>query len=380
MKIYDSLERKYLKVIHGKSHGPAAWFLKLSLHPLSWIYRAIIFVRNKAYDCGLLKSYNPKIPAVVSVGNIVAGGTGKTPVTMLLAKDLLDRIPLAILSRGYRSHAENLKTPLRLCNGNGPEFPVNLCGDEPYLLAENLPKARIFVGRDRKQAADMAAKQGAKLVILDDGMQHRQVSRDFDIVVLNANSPFDQGYLLPRGLLREEVSSLKRASLVILNHIEDAEQYASITERLKKYTSAPAIGTMVKITSMQTLEGQEIKSLGDKKIGMFCGIGTPESFEHTLQKSGAKILDKLILPDHNRATKQSLIDFSNHCQSLGAEYIVCTEKDKVKLIENKPCLPIPIVWTKIELEVKEGLQYWKDFIKKTVIRAKSEKVTSERSR
>ncbi len=379
MKIYDSMERTYLRVIQGKSHGLAAWFLKLSLHPLSWIYRIVVFARNKAYDCGFFKSYAPNVPAVVSVGNIVAGGTGKTPVTILLAKNLLDRIPLAILSRGYRSHAEHLKTPLRLCDGNGPEYPVSLCGDEPYLIAENLPSARIFVGRDRKQAADMAANQGAKLVILDDGMQHRQVSRDFDIVVLNANDPFGQGYLLPRGLLREEVSSLKRASLVILNHVEDSDQYTSIAERIAQYTSAPVIGTEVNIESLETIDGEQVESLEGKKIGMFCGIGAPDNFERTLLKSGAIIVDKLILSDHKRADKQSLLEFSEHCQSLEAEYIVCTEKDKVKLINDTPHLPVPIVWTKIELEVKEGLQHWKDFIKKTVIRAKSDGITSKRS-
>lgn len=373
------MERTYLRVIQGKSRGLAAWILKLSLHPLSWVYRTIIFARNKAYDYGLFKSYVPNVPAVVSIGNIVAGGTGKTPVTMLLAKDLLDRIPLAILSRGYRSHAENLKTPLKLCDGNGPEYPVNLCGDEPYLLAENLPDARIFVGRDRKQAADMAARQGAKLVILDDGMQHRQVSRDFDIVVLNARDPFGQGYLLPRGLLREDVSSLKRANLIIINHVEDTEQYSSLSERIAAYTSAPIIGTEVKVKFLETIDGERIDSLEGKKIGMFCGIGAPENFERTLLRSGAIIVDKLILSDHKRADKQALTEFSKHCKSLGAAYIVCTEKDKVKLIQDKPHLPVPIVWTKIELEVKEGLQHWKDFVKKTVIRAKSDGITCKRS-
>lgn len=379
MKIYDSMEKTYLSVIQGKSQGLVSWLLKVSLLPLSWVYRLITYLRNKAYDTGFFRSYRPSGPAVVSVGNLVAGGTGKTPVTMLLAKNLLDKIPIAILARGYRSHAENLKTPLRLCNGNGPEYPVNLCGDEPYLLAENLPSVRIFVGRDRRQAADMAASQGAKLVILDDGMQHRQVSRDFDIVVLDANTPFDQGHLLPRGMLREDASSLKRAHLVILNHIEDEEQYASLTERIANYTNAPVIATMVKITSLETLDGDRLTNLTGKKVGMFCGIGAPNNFERTITKSGATIVDKLILSDHMRADRHCLAEFCRRCQSEGAEYIVCTEKDKVKLTQDKPQLPIPIVWIKIELEVKQGLNHWKEFLKKTVIRAKSEESTSKRS-
>lgn len=375
VKIVDKIEKTYLRVSQGDKQGIGASLLNLSLLPLSYLYRTAVFARNKAYDWRLIQSYMPNIPAVISIGNIVAGGTGKTPVTLLLAKHLIEKIPLAILSRGYRSHAEHNATPLRLCNGNGPEYPVNLCGDEPYLLAENIPKAAIFVGKDRRQAADMAAKQGAKLIILDDGMQHRQVARNFEVIVLNAHNPFDQGRLLPCGLLREEVSSLKRAHLIVLNHIEDSIQFNSLTERIAGYTKAPVIGTAVHLTVFFTLEGNKIESLEGKKIGMFCAIGAPQSFERTLIKSGAQIINRLVLPDHQRANKKTLSAFAEQCHAQEAAYIVCTEKDRVKLIEEKWDLPLPIVWAKMELVVKEGLSHWKEFIKKIIICVNTNKDT-----
>lgn len=327
------------------------------------------YLRNKAYDFKFFKSYTPPVPAIVSVGNIVAGGTGKTPVTMLLSKNLVKKTPIAILSRGYRSHAENLSTPLRLSAGKGPEYPASFCGDEPYLLAENLPSIPIFVGKDRIQAAEMAAKQGAKIVILDDGMQHRKIFRDFDIVVLDAKDPFGQGHLLPRGLLREDVSSLKRASLVIINNVENKEQYDSIASRVAKYTAAPLVGTEVTIEKISYLDNNPVETLKNKKIGMFCGIGNPLHFKKTLQNAGAKIIAELPLADHACLSTNQMQEFAKQCKNEGADYIVCTEKDKVKLeVSNQ--LALPIVWVKIELEVCEGLQYWNEFIKKTVKQAR----------
>lgn len=371
VKIYESMERIYLRTIQGKNRGVGSWLLNLALHPLSFVYRTAVFARNKAFDCGFLKSYKPDIPAIISIGNITAGGTGKTPITLLLAKTLVEKVPLAILSRGYRSHAENLESPLRLCNGHGPEYPVNLCGDEPYLLAQNVPKASIFVGKNRKLAADMAAKQGAKLLILDDGMQHRQISRNFEVIILDANNPFDGGRLLPRGLLREEISSLKRAHLVILNHVEEKETYTSLSTEIARYTSAPIVGTIVSPTSLHTLDGTQIESLKGIKVGMFCAIGAPQNFERTLTKCGAQIIGQLLLLDHKRADKKTLFRFAEECLAQGAAYIVCTEKDKVKLMEEKLDLPLPIIWVKITLEVKEGASHWKDFVKKTLICAKN---------
>jgi len=370
--MHDNLERKYLKFVKGDSNTVTTAILNIFLTPLSWIYSLIVTLRNWAYDYGLFKTHTVHVPAVVSVGNIVAGGTGKTPVTMMLTKDLLKRFPVAILSRGYRSHAENLKTPLILSNGQGPEYPVNLCGDEPYMMAENIPEAHIFVGKDRFQSAQMAANRGAKLVILDDGMQHRQLARDFDVVVIDANDPFGRGNLLPKGLLREQLSSLKRADILILNNIRDSEHYSTTSNDIKKYTTAPIVGTRVNVVMIKNLDGTPIDSLKDKRVGMLCGIGSPDNFRNTLEEMGADIIDSLLLVDHGSVHKKKLARFIEKCHRQNVDYIVCTEKDKVKL-KNIPLGPIPLAWIKIELEISEGMNYWKDFLKKMVQKVNTNK-------
>jgi len=366
----DKIETNYLKVIRGEQLGLAAMLIRGMLHPLSWLYRGCLFFRNKAYDLKILKTYAPQIPTIVSIGNIVAGGTGKTPVTLMLAKDLVDKFPVAILCRGYRSYAEQLDIPLVLSQGNGPEHPSSFCGDEPYLLAKNQPKAHVFVGKNRCQAVDMAAERGAKLAILDDGMQHRQLARDFEVVVMDAKDPFGQGYLLPRGLLREDLSALKRADIIILNNIESPSQFYALRKEIAQYTAATAVGTIVKVISINKLGGGEVASLRGKKIGMFCGIAKPSNFAHTLENMGAVIVDQLHLGDHKTVDYERLAQFSNACLDKGAEYILCTEKDWVKLPDDLT-LSLPIAWTNIELEVTEGAECWKEFVKKTVKKAHS---------
>ena len=219
----------YLKqVISGRQKGVWALCIKAILLPLSWLYRFFIYCRNWLYDRGWMRRYVPPVPLVISVGNIVAGGTGKTPVTLMLAEVFYGRFKPAILSRGYRSKAEKLVAPIFLCEGEGPLFPASYCGDEPYLFAKRLPKALVIVGRNRRKASVLAAKAGAQVILLDDGMQHRRLAKDFEVIVVDAGNPFGNGYFLPRGFLREELHALKRADLIFVNHLEHLEQWSGI--------------------------------------------------------------------------------------------------------------------------------------------------------
>ena len=219
------------------------------------------------YEKGWMRRYVPPVPLVISVGNIVAGGTGKTPVTLLLAGAFYERFTVAILSRGYRSKAEKLDAPVLLCEGQGPTFPASYCGDEPYLFAQRLPKAIVIVGGDRKKASFLAAKAGAQAIFLDDGMQHRRLVRDFDVVVVDVGDPFGQGYFLPRGFLRDDICSLARANLIILNHINDSEQFTSVKMQLEPYSLAPIIGTKGFVVAIRDLKGQEVTMPEEKKCG-----------------------------------------------------------------------------------------------------------------
>lgn len=371
----NQIEAIYLDIIRGKSQGAAVSTIKFFLYILSWIYGSFVYVKNKGYDLGLFKGWRLPSQAVISIGNITVGGTGKTPLTLMLGRKLSQRFSTAILSRGYRSQAERLSKPLILSCGLGPEYPADICGDEPYLLAENLPHAAIYVGKDRCKAAEMAANFGAELLILDDGMQHRKIARDLEIVVMDAKDPFGQGYYLPRGLLREDVRSLRRADLIVLNHIASEEHYCILKEKIAAYSDAPVIGAHPMVAMMRGADELPIEEIQGKKAGMFCGIANPDNFLHSLQTMGLSIVEQLRLGDHMAVGDEVISNFSSRCQMLGAEFLVCTEKDKVKLDKNLH-LSLPLLWVKMELRIAEGLEYWQTFIDKaetTIMNKKSRK-------
>lgn len=218
-------ERYITEIIRGKRQGTISSVLKGILRLFSWPYKIVVACRNWAYDKEWFRQYQAPVPIMISVGNIVAGGTGKTPVTLMLAKAFYEEYSIGILSRGYRAPVEKLSSPIALSVGKGPFHSAAYCGDEPYLLSQNLPEACVYVGKNRHKSANMAAMAGNEIVILDDGMQHRSIGRDFEVVVVDIDDPFGQGYYLPRGLLRENPRSLSRADFVIINNIDDPEQF-----------------------------------------------------------------------------------------------------------------------------------------------------------
>lgn len=356
-------ENYYIQLVKGKRKGLFASLLRAVLLIVSWVFQILVALRNWAFDHGWLRRYYPPVPVVISVGNIVAGGTGKTPLTMMLAQEFHDDFLVAILSRGYRSKAENLPTPMWLSKGDGPMHPASFCGDEPYLLALNMPKALVFVGGDRHKASNMAARAGAQLIVLDDGMQHRRLARDLEIVVIDAYDPFGQGYFLPRGFLREGPKSLSRADLIILNHIQDVKDLDPCRQQILPYTKAPIVGTRMQVTGIFDLDGTPADSLQGQTVGVFCGIAHPDYFEKTVLQEGAQVVNRLIVPDHESVKQSALEKFAVQCKEAGAQCLVCTEKDKVKLGLTHS-LALPVRWVKSKLGIVYGEEEWKAFIAK----------------
>lgn len=360
----------YLKdIIRGRKSGLIAVLIKSLLLPLSWLYRIGVNCRNCLYEKGWMRRYVPPVPLVISIGNIVAGGTGKTPVTLLLAGAFYERFTVAILSRGYRSKAEKLDMPLLLCEGQGPSFPASYCGDEPYLFAQRLPKAIVVVGGDRRKASFLAAKAGAQVILLDDGMQHRRLARDFDVVVVDVSDPFGQGYFLPRGFLRDEICSLARANLLILNHMSDHEQFASVKMQLEPYSSAPVVGTKGYVIAIRDLKGQEVSIPKEQAVGMFCAIAHPEYFRRTLEQESFHVVNEYILADHDNMDEKDLEQFAQASLKKGAKWLICTEKDCVKL-QDQLTLALPIIWVQIELRVIEGQEEWQNFLQQAEAKIK----------
>jgi len=281
----------------------------------------------------------------------------------MLAREFYNDVPLAILSRGYRSKAEKLSAPVVLSRGQGPMHPASYCGDEPFMLAQNLPKAFIFVGKDRHKTSYMAAKAGVQLVLLDDGMQHRRLARDFEIVVMDACDPFGQGYYLPRGFLREGLKSLSRADLIILNHIHDHERYVATCQKIARYTTAPVVATKTEVEAILDFNSKPCPSIQNQRVGIFCGIAHPDYFENTVRNLGGLIVDSHVVPDHMDYNPDDLLAFAKRCADQGAEYLICTEKDRVKLVDSLE-LALPILWVKMKLTIVEGKTAWDAFLQR----------------
>lgn len=359
--MWKSFEYDFAKFLSQRNGGYLAAIMKGILWVLSLVYRLLVACRNRAFDSGWLASYYPPIPVIFSVGNIVAGGTGKTPFTALIASEFVEDYRVAILSRGYRAMAEHLEKPFFLSKGEGPLYPASYSGDEPYLLAIQLPKAFVLVGADRKRAAKMAARTSVELAIIDDGMQHRWLCRDYDIVLVNAKDPLGLGYFLPRGFLRDTPHALKRASLIVLTHAEDDNDRATTMQLLRQYSEAPVVAARSMVSGIYSHKGELIPSIEGKAVAAFCGIAHPENFFATLTQLGARIVARKVLPDHGYLTSGVMEKFLLDAQHRGAEMLICTEKDCVKLKDDFTA-PLLVAYVKIKLEVFEGLDVWNTFL------------------
>lgn len=289
-----------------------AWFFA----PFSWIWGVAVFCKNFLYRRQWVKPCRVEC-TVVSVGNIVAGGTGKTPFVHLLAKTFSSR-KVAILSRGYG------------------EMP-----DEAMLLQRRLPHAKVYIGKNRAALASKAVADGAELILLDDGFQHRRLHRDFDIVLLGSDDPFGKGHFLPWGFLRDSPKRLQEADVVFAG----GQDFETVPVRI-----------LLK-------EGKEIQSLQGERVGLFCGIGNPGSFKKTVATLGARIEVEWILADHEPASLHRLSSFAERCKALGASAIVTTEKDYIKLPASFSTV-LPILYIEIELRFTKGRQRWENLIAK----------------
>jgi tetraacyldisaccharide 4'-kinase len=361
--MFRKIELYLQELIKGRHNGPLALLIKAILCMLSWPYQMIVCARNWAFDYGWMRRYTPPVPVVISIGNIVAGGTGKTPVTLALAQQFADKYSVAILSRGYRSKAENLAEPIVLSKGEGPIHPPAFCGDEPFLLSENIPKAVVIVGKDRHKASDMAAQAGAQLILLDDGMQHRHLDRDYEIVVMDGHDPFGKGHFLPRGFLREGLSSLARADLIVLNHVRDSDHYHTVVKQIACHAKAKVVGTKIQVAGIWDLTGNKIACIQGRKVALFCGIAHPEYFQETIRGLEADIIAQHIVPDHREFPLEDFREFADAALRDGAEWLLCTEKDKVRL-EKRLIENYPIAWIQMRLSVVEGQDAWNHFLAK----------------
>ncbi len=334
-------ERYLLDVIERRRSAP---LLRPFLALLSKLYAIAVKGRNFAYQKKWLPAFSATVPTV-SIGNIVVGGTGKTPLVQMLAIALQNKGKIAVLTRGFRSQAEKRKEPL--CIDKEHLVSAEICGDEPFFLAQ-ATSASVWIGPDRVLSAQKAVAAGAVCLILDDGLQHRRLSRDVEIVAVDANDPFSDHRFLPHGLLRDLPERLREADLIVANHTRDNDHYEEVKKELSAYTQAPIVAMQHVLVQSFPLQG--------RRIGAFCGIGKPHYFFDALKRAGAEIVATCALLDHRSFPHDKLQIFVTACRKKGADSIVCTEKDWVKLQTNQMVLPIhPIA---MRLNIIAGKEHW----------------------
>jgi tetraacyldisaccharide 4'-kinase len=347
------LELWVLRTIESSSYS---WG-KPILYVLSLCFQGLVKLKAYSDVRTCKKRYVSKIP-VVCIGNITAGGTGKTPLVEKLAQDLKEHIPLAVISTGYRSLGVTRHDVITPRDRKNRLVTPSYCGDEPYLLHQHLPDVPIFVSKNRKKALEIAHLQDKKLALLDDGFQRRSIAKDLIVVVLTARDLFGKGYYLPRGFLRDSPERLEEADFLCLTGTgvtrEDLDQ---MTLELKAYSSAPimvAEMTPQKIKGAKTLSLETIKG---KKVGVFCGIGRPESYMETVQTLGVEPVATLIAPDHCLPHPKRFNKFLQIAYSRGAEMVLCTEKDFVKITDSQ-YNALPVCYVESKLNIVHGVEHY----------------------
>lgn len=292
-------------------------------------------LRRTLYARGLLQT--KKLPApVISVGNLTVGGTGKTPVVACLAGLWRDRGQrVAILSRGYGGRIQD---PTRLSDGERLYLKPPEVGEEPYWLARVLPGVAVYTGACR-YAAGLAAWEEFKpdLFLLDDGFQHFQLHRDLDLVLLDAASPFGNGYLLPRGPLREPISALNAAQILILTRFDPPRHQANLTAIQTLFpdkTVLTATITPVRVTSYPGGHTETPETVRHRALMAFAGLARPEVFTETLQDLGVDLKGCRAFPDHHVYPPEEVHNLAATAQARGAEGLITTGKDWARLGEH----------------------------------------------
>ncbi len=310
--------------------APAGVRLLLALAaPASWIFRAVVAARNGLYDSGAF--HGRRLPCrVVSIGNLAAGGTGKTPTVL----DALERLTaegrrVGLLSRGYGGRLERSVTVLHPGETTDPAD----AGDEPAMIRRRLPSVPIGVGRDRYRVGSaLLSSHPLDVIVMDDGFQYRTLHRDLDVVLLDAARPFGNGYLLPRGILREPPECLQRAGVIVetrwagdAGHDTMARYTAGGARRVLRWRMKP-----LGVRDIPSGRDVPLATAANRPVHLLSGIASPGAFRETARETGAMIAGESIYPDHYPFRASDLDAAAGAARAAGSKTILMTEKDAVK--------------------------------------------------
>ncbi len=344
------IKKRMRAEIESVMKGPARrpfFSLATLLLPISKGYASTVCVRNRSYHNGRLRS--SRLPCmVISIGNIAAGGTGKTPFTMFLGKFLQESgIRTTIISRGYGGKAE--KTGGVVSDGHQVIMDSKNAGDEPYMLAMKLPGIPVVVGKNRHLSGKLAFRRfHPQVILLDDGFQHLALRRDLDIVLLDHSAPMGNGHVIPRGILREPPKGLQRADILVMTRSSDKHskeilpgpavtagpQPVFFTDyKADIFVSGGPADIYRKPASATNTEMGE-KELHGKRVFAFAGIADNASFNDTVKNLGCFVQGCMWFPDHHPYTRKDLEHIYRRFEASGADILITTEKDYVKFYSD----------------------------------------------
>lgn len=378
----ERVEQFAVQVIFDRERGKRAALLRGFLHALSKLYGAIAFVRVRLFQHNL-KSRHFLGVTVVSIGNLTVGGTGKTPVVERLARELhAAGCAVAILSRGYKSRrlpllrawryrltktADPLLGSRVVSDGRDVRLDSYEAGDEPFMLATNLPGVPVIVDKDRARAGRLAIERfGSRVLLLDDGFQYLRLNRRYDFVLVDCQAPFGNGFLLPRGMLREAPEALRRASLIILTKAEGQDQTELIADIRQHQPTAPIVVCDHHPLYLQQLGGDEqlpLEFLDGKHVAALSGIAAPESFERFVTRYGAVIEVRRRYADHHRFSPAEIESLVERCRRRDLHAVITTEKDAVR-IPMRALAEIPFYYLKVEIDIQQGREEWQEWVRR----------------
>lgn len=381
----EKLENHVLAVIEGRRTGTGPTALRGVLGSLSVLFHAAVQTRLWLYRQGILRNHLLGCQ-VLSVGNLTVGGTGKTPVVETLARELQRRgRKVAILSRGYKKTQPTLgrrvsgfltgrrrsQEPLVVSDGRRLLLDSATGGDEPFMLASNLPDVAVIVGRDRVKSGRYAIqKLGCDTLILDDGFQYLRLKHRLDIALVDRTNPFGHGRLLPRGLLREPARNIRRAGFIFItkSNGDGAEDLKAMLRRLNPDAEISECRHCPRhLQDVFTRERKPLEFLKGLDVAAISAIAAPKGFEDSLRSLGARVLNHNRFADHHRYSQQELIEAINRGLARGAKALITTEKDAVRFpyIERRD---LPVYFLRVEIEMLSGSEAFRDWIARICFR------------
>ena len=361
-------ELRLHEILSGRERSFVAALIRSGFLQLSWLYSAGMTLRNLAYRLHILPIYRVSVP-VISLGNITTGGTGKTPLAAWISHWLLNAgCKPGLISRGYRS----IETQ---SSGSQSMSSSPAANDEKLVLDRLCPNVPHLQQQDRVASARRAiAEFACDSLILDDGFQHRRLHRDLDLVLIDALQPWGYGYVLPRGLLREKLSGLRRADLLLITR---ANQLSEIDRLILRATLIETRGTdqcvelAFEPSRLFDLNGDvhALDQAREKKAYAFCGIGNPQGFRRTVEAVGATCIHLQPFADHHEYTPEELTELGASANKAGAEVVFTTLKDLVKISPDSWAGP-PLFAIDIDVRFLKGRELLEDKLRQVVARVR----------